>query len=216
MPAKVIKGELHLSGENSKLGRVQNFSVMPKRDCPGATEECLLKCYAAQGNCCRYAFPYWKHNSNLVRKNPHILIDLVPRIKGPIFRIHTGGDFLTVGVVEAWTHVAFYRKDVKFWTYTRSWRIPEMLEPIRELNRLSNVTIWTSCDKGTGRPPYGFQRSYMALTDDDIPGYNVDLIFRVNRDTPAIRLGGIVVCPKESGTKTGKKINCQKCGICFR
>jgi len=216
MPIKTIPGQLHLSQENGKLGHVQSFSITPHMDCPGETAECAAICYAAKGTSLYFGGPYWAHNSSLVRENPAKILDLVPIIRGPMFRIHVGGDFFSPEYVEAWTKVAILRPDTHFWTYTRSWRIPIILPELIELSSLPNVTVWASCDRGTGEPPVGFKRAWLALTDTDTPPYPVDLVFRAVREARMPRMEGVVVCPVENGIKAGKEMNCKKCGICFR
>lgn len=216
MPVKVTEGVLHLSSLNSKLGRIQNISIMPGEDCPGETDACASVCYANKGSC-TMAHGYWGHNSKILRENPYALLRLRDRIKGPVFRIHVGGDFFGTEYVRAWMMLVKMRSDVIFWTYTRSWSIPQMLPLLREFGKLPNVHLWWSCDRDTGEPPVdNFRRAYMSMEDSDVCNYHVDLIFRVNRNTVIKKVGKTPVCPVENGIKHKRKINCKKCGICFR
>ena len=106
---------------NSKLGkRVYTFSRVAGRDggtCPGSTDACEDVCYAK-----RMAAP----GSPLAA-----LFDIntaKPDLSGlpadaKIVRIHVSGDFDTPAYVQQWIELAQERPEVKFFGYTRSWRV---------------------------------------------------------------------------------------------
>ena len=70
-----------------------------------------------------------------------------------VVRIHTGGEFHSAKYVRKWLRIATKSPKVKFFTYTRAWRIPAIREVLEELSRLPNVELWYSADRETGTPP---------------------------------------------------------------
>lgn len=65
-----------------------------------------------------------------------------PKHKGQkYFRIHDSGDFFNPKYVRVWMAVAQALPQVRFWAPTRAWRNPKMLQALRDLASLPNVTI---------------------------------------------------------------------------
>jgi hypothetical protein len=60
--------------------------------------------------------------------------------------------------------------------------------------------------------------AYMSVSDDDVPRYKVDIVFRAgSRKVPMKKdKAGNRVCPYEQGIKRQVKITCASCGICFK
>jgi hypothetical protein len=142
-------------------------------------------------------------------------IDKLGRFRRSIFRIHVAGDFYSAGYVRKWIEIARARPTITFFAYTRSWRVPEIREALRELAKLPNVRLWYSTDACTGAPPRdrGTRSCYLSRHDADFPAYRVDLVFRdqhksVMKFTP----DGSLVCPYENGVT---ETTCGQCGICW-
>jgi hypothetical protein len=131
-------------------------------------------------------------------------------------RIHVAGDFFSVAYIQMWIKIARACPRVKFYFYTRSWRVPELLPPLLELARLGNVFAWWSEDRNSGAAvlPVG-RRCFLCVdaADEALVPPGVDLVFR--EDTKQIKkwVNGVWVCPKENGTKAG--ITCSACLRCL-
>lgn len=211
---------------NIKLGpAISSFSLPAKATCPGATELCKAKCYAARG---RFVFGPLKDRLAAFRA-----FSLSPRFVGAILRtirsggisivrIHVAGDFETPKSVRNWATIAYRSPYTIFYAYTRSWRVPDILPELVTFAALPNVRLWFSEDRETGRSPetYRVRRAFLAVTNSDLdlvdPG--VDLVFRDKKlRTPLKRVNGVQVCPAEDGVKRKVgPITCTQCRICFR
>jgi hypothetical protein len=95
-----------------------------------------------------------KDNRGLVLANPDEFVqDMTDeiRFKRVIYlRIHVAGDFFSVAYIQMWIKIARTCPRVKFYFYTRSWRVPELLPPLLELARLGNVFAWWSENRNSG------------------------------------------------------------------
>jgi hypothetical protein len=108
---------------------------------------------------------------------------------------------------------------VCFYFYTRSWRVPAILPVLGEMSRLPNVRAWFSCDRDTGVPeaaPPGVRLAWLMTSAEDRPP-RADLVFRTLplRRTVVKRIGLALVCPVENGA-TGRRTDCERCGVCWR
>jgi hypothetical protein len=153
------------------------------------------------------------------------------------FRIHVSGDFHHRDYVKKWIEICATRKDVTFYAYTRSWRVPDIWYAILSLDDLDNVNINLSVDNETGRPRsvYAADMRWCYLTKtDNVPSWirHDDIVFRSNhlgqkkrrkndikkgidpdiRSPIVKRLGG-QVCPKEQGLDV-PKLSCATCRLC--
>ena len=213
---------------NEKLGPslIWSFSLPAGSTCPGKSELCwLFACYAAKGHYRRNAVQA-KYLRNLRCTHEQSFIeDVTAEIrtwKIRVLRIHGSGDYYNLEYVQAWTEIARRNPQTRFYFYTRSWRVPELIEPLLRFAALPNVWGWFSCDHETGVPGFprlaGIRYAWMS-TRDEVPlvRHSVDLIFRVRRGSVAKQLGETSVCPHEQGIdhKRGP-ITCDRCCICFR
>lgn len=183
---------------NRKLGpNVYTYSRRPgllEEDggtCPGASKECLSVCYAFRIRQNAALWRVYAINSETER----LLGDEDPLPDdAKLVRIHVSGDFSSVEYIEGWIRLARSRMDVRFFAYTRSWRIPELLSALEQLRALFNVQLFASIDKSIDRlPPSGWRRAWMegdARIGAAVPSY---------------------VCPEQ----TGKKVSCQDCRYCI-
>jgi hypothetical protein len=190
---------------NSKLGPdVYTYSRAPGKaggTCPGATGECELICYAK-----RVRGPVrdvWELNS-LTEELPDTL---PPGAK--IIRIHVSGDFSTQEYICNWVYLVRRYPDVRFFGYTRSWRVDDLYGWLLVLRNEPNVQLFASVDKSMQwpdkMPDAGWRRAWL----EDDPRINAVLAKGHNMvaedGTPAL------VCPEE----TGRKPNCQACRYCI-
>ena len=185
---------------NVKIGPIYQFSGLSIHTCPGSTEECRSVCYDAWsprtflGGEKLLVKPTWY--TYLAANRPE---DLYKQLYTEIdvyapsmVRLHVGGDFFTVGQIEAWIKVAKKLPDHRFFGYTRSYRIPELLPALEELRKLPNVKIFASRDTQTGDIPEGWL--WAALETLDI------------EDT-----SNAIPCPEQKGLVE----NCAKCKLCI-
>ena len=233
----------YISKGNSKTG-CYSLDLPAKITCPGMTEACGSKCYAAsimriyQGVAAKYA-----RNLELANSDDFVMRmvrDIPPRCE---FRMHVSGDFYSTKYVDDWIEIAKRRTDVIFYTYTRSWQKPDIWQRILHLDALDNVNVNLSVDDDTGAPRV-FGASVMRwcyLThDDNAPEWlrERDIAFRSNTGTnvgghkwkrkkavtkgndpdlvaPLVhKLGKATVCPFERGTNMPKSFSCAKCHLC--
>jgi len=83
--------------------------------------------------------------------------------KDPI-RLHVAGDFYEGEYVDKWIEICKALPGWKFYSYTRSWQIPEIKERLEELRRLDNFVLYASTDEYTGKPPEGWLEAGICFT----------------------------------------------------
>lgn len=175
---------------NEKTGRrIHNFSMTPGASCPGASAWCASACYAKR--------PYhrWKKqvgdtwDENFEATQAGVMPEIPKGAKA--FRIHVSGDFYSVAYTAAWIAIIKSRPEVKFWAYTRSWRVPELKKVLQKLHDLPNMQLFASIDWTMGEQPPAGWRVARIKGDDRFTGY---------------------ACPEQDG----RKPNCESCGYCFK
>jgi hypothetical protein len=209
---------------NKKLGDgIWSFSLPIEKSCKSATSLCGRACYAKAGH---FAWPsvHLSHRRAWEASAQQDFADQVVAFcekKGvKTVRVHVSGDFYSQGYVEKWADAATRLSGVTFLAYTRRWRDPRMFGALGAFGSLANVFLWLSADAETGEPPrpaWSAGVAYMSLSDQDLPPYPVDLVFRdsdktVMRKTPA----GARVCPTDDGVARSAKVTCSACKFCFR
>lgn len=213
---------------NTKLGAaIHSFSIPAVRTCPGRTAFCERLCYATKG---RYYFPAIKerYGNNYERTLRSDFVSVIKRELRQdfvrILRVHTSGDFYDEAYIRKWIAIVRSCTATQFFAYTRSWRVPALVEPLRELGALRNFQLWWSEDRDSGPSPVtpGIRVAFLVADRDDeasIPE-NADLVFRDRKHlrlykNPVKRLGQhVLVCPFENGVTTG--ITCTRCQICLK
>lgn len=214
---------------NTKLGwQIQNFALPAVETC-FPSEACLKECY---GTKFRYRSEYVM---NLYRRNWDATYedDFADRMraeliatKAAVCRIHTVGDFFEAeaplppdAYVNLIREIVVTSPRVYFYAYTRSWTHEPLRVALRRLSAEPNFQLWLSTDKTMKAPPKWkhVKRAYMSCSDDDVPRYKVDLVFRAgSKATPMKKdAAGNLVCPYEQGVKRKVSITCSTCGICF-
>lgn len=216
-----------LTPGNRKLGgrRIWGFSL-PSGDpavCPGMSAVCQAHCYAAALE--RYrpaAAATYRRNFALSRTRA-----FVRRVRAflvahavAVVRVHVGGDFFSRAYARKWLRVMRQSPRVRFFFYTRTWRVGEIKAVIDRMACLPNCVAWYSCDRDTGVPadvPAGVRLAWLSASEGDAPPAGTDLVFRVRRlrraPTPP---GGTPVCPAEDGVPRNRRVTCETCGRCWR
>lgn len=191
---------------NTKLGMdgVYTYSRLPGRiggTCPGSTLVCERICFA------RRVLPpvrdVWIRNRETER---------LPGDEDPlpsdakVVRIHVSGDFSSVEYIEGWIALAARRPEVDFFTYSRSWRVPELLPSLGQFRFLPNVELFASMDCSIQEtPPSGWRRAWI----EGDPRAEAE---RLGEHGYHAQDGASVyTCPEE----VGRKANCQECGYCI-
>jgi hypothetical protein len=142
-----------------------------------------------------------------------------------VVRIHTAGDFYSAAYARKWLSIMLAAPAVRFFLYTRSWRVRGIRRVLVAMARLPNVRVWFSCDKESGVPrrvPSKVRLAWLMTDPDDWPP-RADLVFRVRhlRGTVQKRItwregnGAALVCPVENGA-TGPRTTCSQCRYCWR
>lgn len=129
-------------------------------------------------------------------------------------RIHVSGDFYSAAYARKWLEVVERCEYVRFFAYTRSWRVATIATVLEQLALLPNMRLWYSMDAETGVPtsiPKGVRLAYLMRDWEEVLP-SVDLVFRtqsLRRTGQRIELN--VVCPHEDKPS----INCETCKRCM-
>ena len=176
----------------------------PKFSCPDATEACT-KCYATRY---RHLFPSvqnafaknWKLIRGFEKKND--VYSAATMISGSIpniglFRIHESGDFYSQWYINTWNNIIKSRKDINFWTYTRSFDFD-----YSRILRNKNFVLWASTDDFNFNKATKMVRKYKSVKHAFGP-------FEKNKDIPQ----NSFICPV-TNKKSAIEGACEKCGFC--
>lgn len=185
-------------GTNSKLGnRVGATSLPALVTCPGKTSYCSKVCYATKGffrfnrvgKSLADNFEAAQQNDFVVKVRKEIT-----RTRVTAFRIHPSGDFYSNEYIQKWIDIITGAPSVKFWAYTRSWRVPELVNKLQELNKLPNLQLFASIDATTIETPPTWLRVADVTNNWD------------TYDSTYVR------CPNQKNDA----ITCEKCTYCFK
>ena len=216
-----------LTRGNHKLGtrRIWSFSLPsgPGGTCAGMTPACGNACYAV-------AFERYRptaaraYRRNLARARRR---DFVRRVRAFIIahavrvvRVHVAGDYFAVWYARKWLQIMHHSPRVRFYFYTRSWRVPAIKAVIDLMAELPNCRAWYSTDRDTGVPadvPPRARVAWLMTAPGDAPPPGTDLVFRVRRLRRHLEpASGPCVCPAEDGVVRTRAMTCERCGICWR
>lgn len=186
-------------GTNSKLGPlIGAVSIPAVITCPGRTAYCESICYATKG------FFRLKNVKNSLSTNYQIAGDLnkfkldmmsaLKKAKVTAVRIHAAGDFFSEDYIAVWIDIINAYPKIKFWAYTRSWRVASLVAPLQKLAQLNNLQLFASMDKTTRETP----PSWMRIADlvDNFSEAKTNYVKCPNQRSPAI--------------------TCEKCTYCFK
>lgn len=200
-----------LTKGNTKLGRhIMAWSIPNITTCPGRTALCEKLCYVSK-YMGRYKLDYTPRLEATKRSD---FVDRMVEEAGwaKVVRVHVSGDFHSMEYIRKWVAIGKRCSGTRFFVYTRSWRVPELLPALRKLEALRNFTVNWSADRQTGIPEHPLVM-YMSVDDNDVPFRPVKIVFRVKHTKVKAKMGGSIVCPKENGIKN--KVTCGRCQLCF-
>jgi hypothetical protein len=211
-----------LTRGNSKLGEaIHAWSLPPVTTCPGRSALCERHCYARKGKFLTRDVKARYERNYQTAMSPYfvrIMSAEIRRRRCAIVRVHVSGDFYSPEYVRKWMAISLWFRNTRFYAYTRSWRVPDMLESLSDLGGLRNWRLWYSADAETGMPVGGGARvAWMATRADETVPAGVGLVFRVRalRSDPVRRIGLSMVCPTETGLPSCTDVTCTSCGRCF-
>ena len=220
-----MASEATISDSVSKLGPLISGWSIPagrKFSCPGESTLCAGHCYAKRGFFVMPSVAASHLRNYKFSQLPEFTDWMVAALSANfvrVMRVHVSGDFFSPDYIHKWLAIVKRSPLRRFFAYTRSWRLDDMLPSLIRLAAEPNFNMWWSIDRETGPAPIirGIRRAYMAIDDTDAENApdDCDLVFRADRGTIMKRANGIQVCPPENGVTTAVKINCSKCGICW-
>lgn len=191
--------------------------------CPGMTALCRTHCYAAAFE--RYrpaAAARYRANLALSRRRAfarRVRAFLVAHAVR-VVRVHVGGDFYSARYARKWLRVMRRSPRVRFYFYTRSWRVPGIKAVVDRMAALPNCRAWYSVDRDTGVPagvPPRVRVAWLMADPADAPPPGTDLVFRVRRLRRHVEpTAGPCVCPAEDGVVRARPTTCERCGLCWR
>lgn len=215
-----------LTPGNSKLGgrRIWGFTLPSAAPgtCPGMSPTCSAHCYARAVERYRPAVAArYRRNLRATRRRDFVrrVVAFLVAHRVKVVRVHVGGDFGSARYGRKWLAIMCRSPHVRFYFYTRSWRVPAIKVVIDEMAALPNCAAWYSCDRDTGVPtdvPPGVRLAWLSVAADDLPPAGIDLVFRVRplRHHPTAP-GGPPVCPAEDGVPRSRRVTCDVCGRCW-
>ena len=189
--------------------------------CPGLSPTCRRHCYAVRLEQYRPTAAA-RYRANLAASRAK---GFARRVRAfliahhvRVVRVHTGGEFYSARYARKWLAVMRKSRRVRFFLYTRGWRLPAIKAVIDEIAGLPNVRVWYSCDRDTGVPadvPPTVRLAWLMTDEADLPPLGCHLVFRVHRlrADPNATAGGVQVCPAEDGDRP---TTCDRCGVCWR
>jgi hypothetical protein len=206
---------------NGKLGeQIAHFDLPALPTCPGRSSVCESVCYATTG---RFVFAnvrtrlaWCLRQSRRAGFSRRAAKEI--RSRGlMVVRLHVSGDFYDADYARKWLCVMSHLPRVRFYFYTRSWRVPAIASVLEEMARLECCRVWYSVDRDTGCPqvvPTGVRLSY--LQDAPGPVGNVGLVFRTSGMLESPRVGLPLICPTDTPVGRRNGTTCGSCGVCFR
>ena len=203
---------------NTKLGRViAHFDLPGGSTCPGKSRICDAVCYAKRSRFQTRKVRTrlrWNQRQSLMPDFAQRMIDEIGTRGLLVVRIHVAGDWFSLGYLQKWIAIVEACPTVRFYAYTRSWRVAGMVRELATLASLPNMRLWYSCDTETGEPeevPQGVRLAWLQHEPEAVPRRS-ELTFRVHRlrRLPVVDLP--MVCPHE----TGQMNNCGQCRHCWQ
>lgn len=178
---------------NTKVGDVFTFSLPSHVTCPGASSWCREHCYAHRYERLRPGCLQAYERNLLLAQRPEefvrVMTGILPRIL-PSMRIHVSGDFHTREYIDGWREICVAFPQTRFWTYTRTWAVPNLLQALEQLKVLPNVQLIASTDPTMSLPPEGWRTAFIDADD---------------------RASGLPCRHQQGHANT-----CLECGYCFR
>ena len=205
---------------NGKLGNAIHVWSIPALDtCPGSTSVCRTACYAL-----RHRFRFAQVRDRLrwnwqQSRRSDFVERMVAEIRSRgvlVLRLHVAGDFPDAEYAEKWLAIVKRSPRVRFFGYTRSWRIPSIATVLEKIASLHSMRLWFSVDAETGIPehlPQGVRLAHLQVHDGPLPA-DADLVFRIPRLRTLATLP--IVCDSETVEGKATSVTCGSCARCFR
>lgn len=206
---------------NGKLGQqIAHFDLPAVSTCPGRTPTCERVCYATRS---RFRFAnvqarlWWCYKQSRRKDFVRRVVREI-RIRGLlVVRLHVSGDFYAAGYARKWLQIMRQLPRVRFYFYSRSWRIAAIARVLEEMTTLCQTRVWYSVDADSGLPsaiPQGVRLAW--LQDSPQRPQGAQLVFRTRRMLGAPRVGLPLICPTDTpaGRRNGE--TCGSCGLCWR
>jgi hypothetical protein len=216
-----------LTPGNKKLGGhlIWGFALPSGRPdvCVGLSAECREHCYARLVERLRPAASLRYENNLRLSRRPDFARRVRHFILGhdiAVVRVHSGGEFYSAAYARKWLWVIRRLPAVRFFFYTRAWRVPAVRPVLERMARRRNCRAWYSCDRGTGLParvPPRVRLAWLMTDAEDTPPAPAGLAFRVRplRRRPLTRSNGVRVCPAEDGVARATRVTCDRCRLCW-
>jgi len=189
-----------LSGQKFDWVFVWNLPL--RVTCPGASDWCNEHCYNSDNRKDVYPMEKWQRNWWWAINEPSLLqAKIIQQLESKKdkrigVRFHSCGDFYSVEYIKMWHEICSAFSQVRFWGYSRSWAVPDLLCHINELANLENVNLFASWDSSMTEAPIGWNRSIVASTNDEVKQYQL--------------VGNAYICPEQY-----KQIDCcADCALC--
>ena len=193
---------------NSKIGKSGKFATtvfvwnLPAMaTCPGASSWCSNACYNADPRIEKFPVSEWIQNwAWAIHRPDELRAALLRQIREAppptAVRIHSSGDFFSVGYIDLWLSIVQLSPASQFWAYTRSWVRDDLRQGLDRLRLQENVELFASWDMTMRPAPKGWRRSIVVDPESETIIRDADLS---------------LVCPEQDGLLP----NCASCGYCF-
>jgi hypothetical protein len=213
------RSDLLMQG-NGKLGSAIHVWSIPALDtCPGSSAVCRSACYALRHRF-RFAQVRDRLRWNCEQSRRNDFVDrMVAEIRSRgvlVLRLHVAGDFPDAEYAEKWLTIIKRSPRVRFFGYTRSWRISSIAAVLEKIASLHSMRLWFSVDSETGVPenvPLSVRLAHLQVRDDPLPA-DADLVFRIARLRTLATLP--IVCDSETIEGKATRVTCGSCARCFR
>jgi hypothetical protein len=148
----------------TKVGDVFTFSLPSHTTCPGASPWCLKHCYAHRYEKLRpVCLRAYQRNLVLSQRSDEfvrLVVGVLPRIL-TCMRIHVSGGLYSPQYIQSWYRICLAFPQTRFWSYSRSWVVPELLPSLEQLRALGNVEIFASTDPTMPLPSKGWRVAFI-------------------------------------------------------
>ena len=192
------------TGNSGKLfDRIFVWNLPPVITCPGISDWCKCNCYNADDRYEKFPINKWCENlwwvlndKKTLEKRISLQLEEYKNQKTAV-RIHSSGDFFSKEYIAFWKGIIRQNPDVYFWAYTRSWAVDDLVEDVKELDKLANMNLILSWDETMSRPLDGFAKSIVYSSNDEI--------------SIALKRKSGTICPEQYNLVS----SCADCGICI-
>lgn len=170
------------------------------KTCPGASDWCMRYCYnAAYNNMYEWEGNFRKYSSDsggLRRELTDQLKELCSS-KSIAVRLHSSGDFFSNNYIDFWIKIMKETPNIRYWSYTRSWRVEELSDKIAELHSIPNLSLYYSWDNTMGCPKNKAKLAIVCNNNLEVNSYSNQKEY--------------IICPEQYNLVN----SCAECGSCI-